>query len=141
MLRPISWEPSQLFQELWMQVWPQTPLPLVGERCGTNKRFCVFTGYGFVDFDSPAAAQKAVASLKANGVQAQMAKVRLGFRYFFFCDLIFLHYCEQNQNWRLQWFGLYLLGRENKKPSKSFGLEEPGWFISLFSVCISVYIY
>ncbi|XP_041104223.1 RNA-binding motif, single-stranded-interacting protein 3 isoform X1 [Polyodon spathula] len=31
-------------------------------------------GYGFVDFDSPAAAQKAVTSLKANGVQAQMAK-------------------------------------------------------------------
>uniref|UniRef100_A0A8C6KWI8 RNA binding motif, single stranded interacting protein n=1 Tax=Nothobranchius furzeri TaxID=105023 RepID=A0A8C6KWI8_NOTFU len=31
-------------------------------------------GYGFVDFDSPAAAQKAVASLKATGVQAQMAK-------------------------------------------------------------------
>lgn len=29
-----------------------------------------------MDFDSPAAAQKAVASLKANGVQAQMAKVR-----------------------------------------------------------------
>lgn len=38
---------------------------------------CVFTGYGFVDFDSPAAAQKAVASLKASGVQAQMAKVSL----------------------------------------------------------------
>lgn len=37
---------------------------------------CVCLGYGFVDFDSPAAAQKAVASLKANGVQAQMAKVR-----------------------------------------------------------------
>ena len=33
-------------------------------------------GYGFVDFDSPAAAQKAVAALKANGVQAQMAKVK-----------------------------------------------------------------
>uniref|UniRef100_A0A8C4N9V0 RNA binding motif single stranded interacting protein 2 n=1 Tax=Eptatretus burgeri TaxID=7764 RepID=A0A8C4N9V0_EPTBU len=31
-------------------------------------------GYGFVDFDNPAAAQKAVAALKANGVQAQMAK-------------------------------------------------------------------
>ncbi|XP_026231742.1 RNA-binding motif, single-stranded-interacting protein 1 [Anabas testudineus] len=31
-------------------------------------------GYGFVDFDSPAAAQKAVASLKTTGVQAQMAK-------------------------------------------------------------------
>ena len=43
----------------------------------TNARFCIFAGYGFVDFDSPAAAQKAVASLKANGVQAQMAKVSL----------------------------------------------------------------
>ncbi|KAM8794096.1 RNA-binding motif, single-stranded-interacting protein 2 [Eudromia elegans] len=31
-------------------------------------------GYGFVDFDSPVAAQKAVAALKASGVQAQMAK-------------------------------------------------------------------
>uniref|UniRef100_A0A8C2DWB5 RRM domain-containing protein n=1 Tax=Cyprinus carpio TaxID=7962 RepID=A0A8C2DWB5_CYPCA len=33
-------------------------------------------GYGFVDFDCPAAAQKAISSLKATGVQAQMAKVR-----------------------------------------------------------------
>ncbi|XP_061112589.1 RNA-binding motif, single-stranded-interacting protein 2-like isoform X2 [Conger conger] len=31
-------------------------------------------GYGFVDFDSPSAAQKAVNALKASGVQAQMAK-------------------------------------------------------------------
>uniref|UniRef100_A0A669C8Y7 RNA binding motif, single stranded interacting protein 2a n=1 Tax=Oreochromis niloticus TaxID=8128 RepID=A0A669C8Y7_ORENI len=31
-------------------------------------------GYGFVDFDSPAAAQKAVTALKSTGVQAQMAK-------------------------------------------------------------------
>ncbi|KAK2906130.1 RNA-binding motif, single-stranded-interacting protein 1 isoform X1 [Channa argus] len=31
-------------------------------------------GYGFVDFDSPAAAQKAVAALKTTGFQAQMAK-------------------------------------------------------------------
>ncbi|XP_075407576.1 RNA-binding motif, single-stranded-interacting protein 2 isoform X1 [Tenrec ecaudatus] len=31
-------------------------------------------GYGFVDFDSPSAAQKAVMALKASGVQAQMAK-------------------------------------------------------------------
>ncbi|XP_076026066.1 RNA-binding motif, single-stranded-interacting protein 1 [Genypterus blacodes] len=31
-------------------------------------------GYGFVDFDSPAAAQKAVTALKNTGVQAQMAK-------------------------------------------------------------------
>lgn len=34
-----------------------------------------YTGYGFVDFDSPTAAQKAVTALKASGVQAQMAKV------------------------------------------------------------------
>uniref|UniRef100_A0AAY4C1L2 RRM domain-containing protein n=1 Tax=Denticeps clupeoides TaxID=299321 RepID=A0AAY4C1L2_9TELE len=31
-------------------------------------------GYGFVDFDSPAAAQKAVTALKGSGIQAQMAK-------------------------------------------------------------------
>ncbi|XP_035236877.1 RNA-binding motif, single-stranded-interacting protein 2-like isoform X1 [Anguilla anguilla] len=31
-------------------------------------------GYGFVDFDSPSAAQKAVTALKTSGVQAQMAK-------------------------------------------------------------------
>ncbi|XP_065141794.1 RNA-binding motif, single-stranded-interacting protein 2b isoform X1 [Paramisgurnus dabryanus] len=31
-------------------------------------------GYGFVDFDSPTSAQKAVTALKAIGVQAQMAK-------------------------------------------------------------------
>uniref|UniRef100_A0A8D0AJ80 RNA binding motif, single stranded interacting protein 2b n=1 Tax=Sander lucioperca TaxID=283035 RepID=A0A8D0AJ80_SANLU len=31
-------------------------------------------GYGFVDFDSPSSAQKAVTALKAGGVQAQMAK-------------------------------------------------------------------
>uniref|UniRef100_A0A3P9Q9J6 RNA binding motif, single stranded interacting protein 2b n=1 Tax=Poecilia reticulata TaxID=8081 RepID=A0A3P9Q9J6_POERE len=38
--------------------------------------FCVLisSGYGFVDFDSPASAQKAVTALKAVGVQAQMAK-------------------------------------------------------------------
>lgn len=35
-------------------------------------------GYGFVDFDSPSAAQKAVTALRASGVQAQMAKVRCG---------------------------------------------------------------
>ncbi|GAA6108026.1 RNA-binding motif, single-stranded-interacting protein 1 isoform X6, partial [Tachysurus ichikawai] len=34
-------------------------------------------GYGFVDFDSPAAAQKAVNALKNNGVQAQMAKIEI----------------------------------------------------------------
>lgn len=44
----------------------------------TVNSLCVcVTGYGFVDFDSPAAAQKAVTALKSSGVQAQMAKVRV----------------------------------------------------------------
>lgn len=38
-------------------------------------RLCAIVGYGFVDFDSPTAAQKAVTALKSSGVQAQMAKV------------------------------------------------------------------
>lgn len=41
----------------------------------------LFEGYGFVDFDSPAAAQKAVTALKSSGVQAQMAKVRISISY------------------------------------------------------------
>lgn len=32
-------------------------------------------GYGFVDFESPSVAQKAVTALKNKGIQAQMAKV------------------------------------------------------------------
>lgn len=47
------------------------------------KEMCVYmccVGYGFVDFDSPAAAQKAVSALKSSGVQAQMAKVRHSFK-------------------------------------------------------------
>uniref|UniRef100_A0AAY4C1D4 RRM domain-containing protein n=1 Tax=Denticeps clupeoides TaxID=299321 RepID=A0AAY4C1D4_9TELE len=39
-----------------------------------NGPFYVCAGYGFVDFDSPASAQKAVTALKTSGVQAQMAK-------------------------------------------------------------------
>uniref|UniRef100_A0A8D0ZF31 RRM domain-containing protein n=1 Tax=Sus scrofa TaxID=9823 RepID=A0A8D0ZF31_PIG len=75
-------------------------------------------GYGFVDFDSPAAAQKAVASLKANGVQAQMAKVRM-----------------LNHYWSLLQVGLCLLVKENLKPHYRLGLEESGQFISLI-LCV-----
>ena len=35
----------------------------------------LFPGYGFVDFDNPSSAQRAVASLQGKGMQAQMAKV------------------------------------------------------------------
>ncbi|KAL2104268.1 hypothetical protein ACEWY4_001136 [Coilia grayii] len=38
-------------------------------------------GYGFVDFDSPASAQKAVTALRASGVQAQMAKQEATFQH------------------------------------------------------------
>lgn len=34
-----------------------------------------WTGYGFVDFNSPAAAQAAIKSLTESGILAQMAKV------------------------------------------------------------------
>lgn len=34
-----------------------------------------FKGYGFVDFESPVAAEAAVKALASQGVQAQMAKV------------------------------------------------------------------
>lgn len=50
------------------------------------------TGYGFVDFDSPAAALKAVHALKTSGIQAQMAKVSLSQTY---CVCI-CHACEQS---------------------------------------------
>lgn len=46
-----------------------------GELCCWRCSDCS-AGYGFVDFDSPSSAQKAVTALKAGGVQAQMAKVR-----------------------------------------------------------------
>ena len=35
----------------------------------------IVAGYGFVDFDSPQAAEVAVKALQSQGVQAQMAKV------------------------------------------------------------------
>ena len=34
------------------------------------------TGYGFVDFENPQAAELAVQTLQGQGIQAQMAKVR-----------------------------------------------------------------
>lgn len=36
-------------------------------------------GYGFVDFDSPVAAENAVKQLQLQGIEAQMAKVRMIF--------------------------------------------------------------
>ncbi|CAO2597334.1 RNA-binding motif, single-stranded-interacting protein 1, partial [Lemmus lemmus] len=55
-------------------------------------------GYGFVDFDSPAAAQKAVSALKASGVQAQMAKVSEGLcsrmSYFYMTRMESTEKCE-----------------------------------------------
>lgn len=43
---------------------------------GFQFKFCLFfVGYGFVDFESPVAAEAAVKALANQGVQAQMAKV------------------------------------------------------------------
>ena len=38
-----------------------------------------FAGYGFVDFETAHAADLAVKALQANGIQAQMAKVRVSY--------------------------------------------------------------
>lgn len=45
--------------------------------CYTNPTVILlsFLGYGFVDFESPFAAEAAVKALQAQGIQAQMAKV------------------------------------------------------------------
>lgn len=87
----------------------------------TNVRFYIFTGYGFVDFDSPAAAQKAVASLKANGVQAQMAKVSLLRQEGLctcplcvcvsVCEQILVFCSDQTPNYGLHCFCTQLLGK------------------------------
>ena len=59
-----------------------------------TKRFNWFiqTGYGFVDFESPTVAQKAVTALKNKGIQAQMAKVsKCGVVLFTVLPVNFLH--------------------------------------------------
>ena len=38
---------------------------------------CVMVGYGFVDFEDPSDAARAVAKLQANGILAQFAKVKV----------------------------------------------------------------
>eukprot|EP00063_Salmo_salar_P044606 XP_014019441.1 PREDICTED: RNA-binding motif, single-stranded-interacting protein 1 [Salmo salar] len=58
-------------------------------------------GYGFVDFDSPAAAQKAVTALKTSGVQAQMAKVRVCFQSI--CILTHKHLTIHSLQWTRHW--------------------------------------
>ena len=45
--------------------------------------FFMKIGYGFVDFESPVAAENAVKNLQAQGVQAQMAKVNVKCHSFF----------------------------------------------------------
>ena len=40
-----------------------------------NNGFLFLTGYGFVNFETPDVAQRAVKALKSKGIQAQMAKV------------------------------------------------------------------
>lgn len=71
--------PAQLLRFLFRICWE--PVSSLYYVFGIVLIVCfVASGYGFVDFDSPGAAQKAVAALKAAGVQAQMAKVRIPYR-------------------------------------------------------------
>ncbi|KAL4608948.1 RNA-binding motif, single-stranded-interacting protein 1-like isoform X1 [Arapaima gigas] len=70
----------QVCKETCLTAWPPVSLHRYGKIVSTkailDKTTNKCKGYGFVDFDSPAAAQKAVTALKNTGVQAQMAKVR-----------------------------------------------------------------
>ena len=45
--------------------------------CRVSQSIHLSPGYGFVDFDAPGSAERAVQALQAQGIQAQMAKVRL----------------------------------------------------------------
>ena len=51
-------------------------------------------GYGFVDFESPSAAESAVKALQLQGIQAQMAKVivKVITPFFYFLLLLLLYY-------------------------------------------------
>uniref|UniRef100_A0A8C7YQN6 RNA binding motif, single stranded interacting protein 2a n=1 Tax=Oryzias sinensis TaxID=183150 RepID=A0A8C7YQN6_9TELE len=57
-----------------LTVWHLQYGKIVSTKAILDKTTNKCKGYGFVDFDSPAAAQKAVTALKSSGVQAQMAK-------------------------------------------------------------------
>ena len=59
--------------------------------------FFSITGYGFVDFDNPNSAQRAVSALQSKGIQAQMAKVR---KLKFFVLQLFL----KEIHWQVQYF-------------------------------------
>lgn len=58
-------------------------------------------GYGFVDFDSPAAALKAVHALKTSGIQAQMAKVSLVHAHVHVCAYLL---CLRTSLWGCAFF-------------------------------------
>lgn len=80
-------------------------MPVSVESCGMHVSLsyvllCVSVpaGYGFVDFDSPASAQKAVTALKAGGVQAQMAKVRSPPYENIWWVYFFTMWCPNNSN-------------------------------------------
>ncbi|GCB62701.1 hypothetical protein scyTo_0011502 [Scyliorhinus torazame] len=68
-IKPLSWQ-VVMFDPAFLDRYGK----IVSTKAILDKTTNKCKGYGFVDFDSPAAAQKAVAALKGNGVQAQMAK-------------------------------------------------------------------
>lgn len=51
------------------------PHTLIIRLCTNDHEPFLDLGYGFVDFESPIAAENAVAELQKQGIQAQMAKV------------------------------------------------------------------
>ena len=63
--------------------------------------FC-FSGYGFVDFESPMSAETAVKALQSQGVQAQMAKVSLDHMWRLILEIV-SRFCLKMQKSKKTW--------------------------------------
>uniref|UniRef100_A0A8C7WJC0 RNA binding motif single stranded interacting protein 1 n=1 Tax=Oncorhynchus mykiss TaxID=8022 RepID=A0A8C7WJC0_ONCMY len=93
-------------------------------------------GYGFVDFDSPAAAQKAVTALKTSGVQAQMAKQQEQDPTNLYISNLPLSMDEQELETMLKPFGQVIstrILRDSNGTSRGVGFASPS-----LSLCLSL---
>lgn len=93
------------------------------------------TGYGFVDFESPTVAQKAVTALKNKGIQAQMAKVHTcGVMLSWLCMLPVIllsnnyHFCGEQlcMCWFMFWAEFIM--------ASSFGIDWLPFFEYIYSL-------
>ncbi|KAH8009175.1 hypothetical protein HPB51_012673 [Rhipicephalus microplus] len=87
-------------------------------------------GYGFVDFESPLAAEKAVKALQAQGVQAQMAKQQEQDPTNLYMANLPLYMAEQDLEQLLQAHGAVIstrILRDNSAQSRGVGFASMVW--------------